>query len=64
MVNSSGKALDVKVDAGNAEVLRVDNDFRAHEKGEENENEKGENWDNEDNDTYEYVENLLTFFLR
>jgi uncharacterized membrane protein YkoI len=52
MLNGSGKALDVKVDAGNAKVLAADSDFREHENGEGNESERGNDRDKEDNDTY------------
>jgi uncharacterized membrane protein YkoI len=52
MVNGSGKALDVKIDAGNAKVLAADSDFHYREDGKGNEHERGNDRDNEDNDTY------------
>jgi hypothetical protein len=51
MVNDTGRALDVKVDAGDAKVLAAESDFKDHENGEENnENEGEEDNDREDND--------------
>jgi uncharacterized membrane protein YkoI len=52
MVDDSGKALNVKVDAGNAKVLAAGKSFYGHEKGDEYENEWGNDRDQEDNDTY------------
>ena len=50
MVNPTGKALEVKVDAGTAKVLGVDNDFYEHENGKGDEAERGREWDSEEND--------------
>jgi uncharacterized membrane protein YkoI len=41
MVDGSGKALDVKVDAGDAKVLAADSGFRTHENVKGHERERG-----------------------